>query len=215
MVLFDIGANRGDATLAGLQMGYKVIACEPAPIIYKELVKNFIYSPDVIPLKIAVSDSVGTVEFYEAVEDGLSSLNKDWLTADDMPYKDKPFRTIKVNTTTIDLLAEKYGEPDLIKIDVEGAEWSVFKGMTKYHGKLAFEWTRETLQEHEKQIDYLKTLGYTTFGYQFIEEHLKEPKASTLTLTEWIEANENAWINGAWKVAGLRPTADVGMCWAS
>ena len=119
MVLFDIGANRGDATLAGLQMGYKVIACEPAPIIYKELVKNFIYSPDVIPLKIAVSDSVGTVEFYEAVEDGLSSLNKDWLTADNMPYKDKPFRTIKVNTTTIDLLAEKYGEPDLIKIDVE------------------------------------------------------------------------------------------------
>jgi hypothetical protein len=31
MLLFDIGANRGDAVLAGLEQGYRVIALEAAP----------------------------------------------------------------------------------------------------------------------------------------------------------------------------------------
>ena len=54
-VLFDIGANRGDATIVGLEKGYRVIALEPAPRVYKELVSNFIYNTNVIPIKLAVS----------------------------------------------------------------------------------------------------------------------------------------------------------------
>ena len=56
MLLFDIGANRGDATLAGLQKGYDVVAVEPAPKVFGELVKNFIYNPRVTPLRYAVSN---------------------------------------------------------------------------------------------------------------------------------------------------------------
>ena len=63
MLLFDIGANRGDATLAGLQKGYAVIAVEPAPRVYAELVKNFIYNPSVLPLRYATSE-----RDYELVE---------------------------------------------------------------------------------------------------------------------------------------------------
>lgn len=33
-----------------------------------------------------------------------------------------------VNTTTLDLLAERFGAPDLVKVDVEGAEAEVLKG---------------------------------------------------------------------------------------
>ena len=126
-LFFDIGANRGDATIVAVTLGYDVIAVEPSRI-YAELVQNFIYDPRVIPLKFAVSDKDNErVEFYEAQEDGLSTLNKDWLTSPNMPYNGKPFRTIHANTITIDTLAKIYGEPDLIKIDVEGAEWSVFR----------------------------------------------------------------------------------------
>ena len=124
-VLFDIGANRGDATVAGLNLGYKIIAIEPSRM-YRELVKNFIYNPNVIPLKYAVSDKdYDRVEFYEAAEDGLSTLNKDWLTANTMPYNGKEFWTTYATTITLNTLADKYGEPDLIKIDVEGAELSL------------------------------------------------------------------------------------------
>lgn len=218
MLLFDIGANRGDATVAGLAKGYKVIACEPAPKIYAELVKNFIYNPDVIPIKVAVSDSNNeSIEFYEAEEDGLSTLNKDWLTALDMPYAGKPYRTIKATTITLDSLVTIYGEPDLIKIDVEGAEWSVFKGMTKCYGKLAFEWTNVTIGEHQSQIEYLQELGYTEVAPQFIENHLQEPNVwypiKGFRLDDWVINNFSEWENGGWALFNLRPTSDVGMCW--
>lgn len=218
MLLFDIGANRGDAVVAGLNKGYKVIAVEAAPLIYKELVKNFIYNESVIPIKFAVSDKDNeSVEFYECEEDGLSTLNKEWLTADAMPYKGKGYRSIKVNTITIDTLAKIYGEPDLIKIDVEGAEWSVLRGMTKKYGMLTFEWTDVTINEHQKQLEYLNNVGYTKVGPQFIENHLEEPTIwydlDSFSLNSWKENNSKEWISEGWKVAGLRPTADVGMLW--
>jgi len=137
--------------------------------MYRELVKNFIYNPNVIPLKYAVSDKdYERVEFYEAAEDGLSTLNKDWLTSDTMPYNGKQFWITQATTITLDTLANKYGEPDLIKIDVEGAEWSVFKGMTRKMGIITFEWTYATVAEHSKQLDYLALLGYTEFSIRFI-----------------------------------------------
>ena len=217
MLLFDIGANRGDAVLAGLEQGYKVIALEPAPRIFAELVKNFIYSPKVIPLKFAVSNKdYKQVKFYEAVEDGLSTLNKEWLTAETMPYAGKEFRTIKATTITLDTLVELYGEPDLVKIDFEGAEWSVFKGMTKQHGKLTFEWSWFTIQEHIKQLRYLALLGYTEIAPRFIENHLQQPTEwfpINLNLVTWHNDHAQEWEAEGWKEAGLRPTADVGMIW--
>lgn len=218
MLMFDIGANRGDAVVAGLNKGYKVIALEPGPKIFSELVKNFIYSENVVPLKFAVSEKDNeSVEFYEAQEDGLSTLNKEWLTGDTMPYNGKPFRTVVSNTITIDTLASIYGNPDLIKIDVEGAEWVVFRGMTKKYGTIAFEWTDVTLDEHSKQLKYLEKIGYTQVGPQYIEHHLQEPNEwfdiSDFSMKKWIKKTSKLWEDGGWKSSHLRPTSDVGMLW--
>ena len=222
MLLFDVGANRGDATIAGLNQGYRVIALEAAPRVFSELVGNFIYNPNVVPLRMAASDKDGErLKFYEAKEDGLSSLNKDWLTKDGMPYAGKPYREVEVNTITIDTLADKYGNPDLIKIDVEGAEWQVMKGMTRhYGGMICFEWTFETMHQHEDQLDYLFTLGYREMAAQYIVNHLEEPQVwgnmqsnNANELLAWHQLTSDAWIDGGWKVANLRPTADVGMLW--
>jgi FkbM family methyltransferase len=222
MLMFDVGANRGDAVVAGLAQGYRVIALEAAPRVFGELVNNFIYNPDVVPLKMAVSDKDGErLKFYEADEDGLSSLNKDWLTNKRMPYAGKPYRECEVSTITIDTLCEVYGDPDLIKIDVEGAEWQVMKGMTRhYGGTICFEWTFETLHQHEDQLDYLFTLGYREVAAQYIVNHLEEPKDwaflqsnNANQLLAWHQLTSDDWIDGGWKVAGLRPTADVGMIW--
>ncbi|CAB4174112.1 fkbM_fam, methyltransferase, FkbM family [uncultured Caudovirales phage] len=221
MLLFDIGANRGDAVVAGLNKGFtKIIAIEAAPRIYKQLVSNFIYNPAVVPLKFAVSEKdEEQIEFYEAEEDGLSSMNKAWLTAEDMPYAGKPYRTVTATTITIDTLVKLYGTPDLMKIDVEGAEWSVFRGMSKNHGKLAFEWTDITVKEHESQLAYLASIGYTEYAPQFIVNHLEEPTEwFSLAyfgndLGGWVDSHKADWEAGGWKVANLRPTADVGMCW--
>jgi FkbM family methyltransferase len=222
MLMFDVGANRGDAVVAGLAQGYRVIALEAAPRVFGELVNNFIYNPDVVPLRMAVSDKDGErLKFYEADEDGLSTLNKDWLTKEGMPYAGKPYKECEVSTITLDTLCEVYGNPDLIKIDVEGAEWQVMKGMTRhYGGTLCFEWTFETMHQHEDQLDYLFTLGYREVAPQYIVNHLQEPTEwfdlrvnNSNQLLGWHQLTSDAWIDEGWKVAGLRPTADVGMLW--
>ena len=215
MLAFDIGANRGDWVHAALAKGYDVIALEPGAI-YGELAKSFIYDQRVTPLKFAVSDKdYERVEFYEADEDGLSTLNKDWLTKDTMPYAGKPYKVISATTITLDTLAKIYGEPDLIKVDVEGAEWSVFRGMTQKMGMISFEWTDVTLDEHNQQLDYLDTLGYIEVAPQFIEHHCQIPlnwyPLHKFDLSGWLLDNHKDWIDGGWKVSGLRPTADVGM----
>jgi FkbM family methyltransferase len=218
MLCFDIGANRGDFTLAALGKGYDVIAIEPAPKVFGDLVKNFIYNPRVTPLRFAVSATdYERVEFYEAEEDGLSTLNQDWLTSDAMPYNGKPFKTIAATTITLDKLALIYGVPDLIKIDVEGAEWHVFKGLSSKMGTIAFEWTDVTIVEHQLQLEYLSHGGYTEVGCQYIVNHCEEPKTwhniKKFDLAKWVERTKTHWTNGDWAEANLRPTADVGMLW--
>jgi FkbM family methyltransferase len=218
MLCFDIGANRGDFTNAALTKGYSVVAIEPAPRVFSALVGNFIYNPNVTPLRYAVSGSdYATIEFFEAAEDGLSTLNLDWLTDESMPYAGKPYRTITATTITLDTLALKYGVPDLIKIDVEGAEWSVFKGLSSKMGTIAFEWTWATWTEHLEQLKYLEFGGYTQVAPQFIEHHCQEPEIwydiKDFDLGIWHNQYAEAWENGGWKKSNLRPTADVGMLW--
>jgi hypothetical protein len=221
MLLFDIGANRGDAVYAGLQKGFdKIIALEPAPKMFYMLYNNFKNDQKVIPLKYAVSNSNGEkIEFYECVEDGLSTIEKSWLTGENALYKGKEFRTINATTCTIDRLVEKYGLPDLVKIDVEGAESQVFNGMTCKPKQLCFEWSLFTLDQHVEQLKRLKEInGYTEFALQYITDHLVEPaeyRSMSLfdTLPAWIEDTKNDWENGGWLEYNHRQTADVGMIW--
>ena len=219
-MLFDIGANRGDATLAGLKKGHKVIALDAAPRIFKELVANFIYNPNVIPLKFAVGETDGdTIEFYECVEDGLSSMNKDWLTDESFPYAGKAFRTVRATTITLDTLIKEYGLPELIKIDVEGAEDEVLAGYTLKAPQLSFEWSEVTIDSHIKQLERLRDVnGYTEYALQYITHHLEEPTEyrslkEAQDLPNWIKSTTNWWTTIGWKESNLRPTADVGMLW--
>ena len=222
-LLFDIGANRGDATACGLQKGFdKIVAIEPAPKMFSLLVRAYIYNPKVIPLKFAVSDSNNEqIEFYECVEDGLSSIEKGWLTDPSMPYNGKEFRTITAVTCTMDWLIEQYGLPDLVKIDVEGAESQVLAGMTLKPKNICLEWSMPTLDQHIEQLRRLKEVnGYTEYCLQYITPYLDEPSFAYRPLDdpedfrEWIAETQEWWETVGWKEQGrLRPTADVGMLW--
>jgi FkbM family methyltransferase len=221
MLLFDIGANRGDAVIAGLQKGFnKIVALEPAPKMFFMLHNNFRDDERVIPLKFAVSDSNNEkIEFYECVEDGLSTIEKSWLTGEGALYNGKEFKTIQAITCTIDRLVEKYGLPDLIKIDVEGAETQVLNGMTCKPKQLCFEWSLFTLDQHVEQLRRLRDInGYTEFALQYITDHLVEPSiyrplSDLDSLPQWIEDTKVDWESGGWLEYGHRQSADVGMLW--
>lgn len=222
-LIFDIGANRGDATTAALDKGYKkVIAVEPAPKMFSLLARRFIYDSRVTPLKFAVSDTNNEIiEFYECVEDGLSSTEKSWLTDPSMPYNGKPYRTVSAITCTLDWLMEQYGNPDLIKIDVEGSESQVLTGLTKKPKAICLEWTIETIDQHVEQLERLKKVnGYKEYCLQYITPYLDHPSfiyrniENPSELKDWIAETQDWWTTIGWKQEGnLRPTADVGMIW--
>lgn len=220
MLVFDIGANIGEATAVALnKLGAdKVVALEPAPKMISRLANYFSTDPRVVPLKLAVSNTDDLeIEFYECVEDGLSTTNLDWLEDDSAPYKGKPYKTIKAYTVTLDSLIKTYGEPDLMKVDVEGAELSVLEGLTHKSGTIAFEWHINWYQEVDKCLEYLYKLGYKEFAPQYIVQHLQEPvdwyPIHSIPFIDWQKASKDKWENGLWKEANLRPTADAGMIW--
>jgi FkbM family methyltransferase len=70
----------------------------------------------------------------------------------------------QVQTLTLDKMIVSYGTPDMIKVDVEGYEYEVFKGLTKKQNKICFEWHEEEYDTLIKISKHLQNLGYNEFG---------------------------------------------------
>jgi len=169
MLLFDIGANIGKWTLQNLNNN-TIVAVEASPKTYRELVKN-VTGKNVIALNYAVSNTLSdTVKFYESNSNTLSSLDKRWLEDPRSRFgvnsSINSYIEIDVKTISLDTLIVNYGMPDILKVDVEGAENIVLKSLTQRAKLLCFEWASEWNPETFECIDHLASLGYTQFHVQ-------------------------------------------------
>lgn len=134
-VFFDVGANVGVTTLvaAGTAQLARIVAFEPthkcAELWHKNVGKNGI--PNASLLQCAVSDKVGTMEFItdpSALAYNRLNVGKT-MTRHDSGDNHQPDVTM-VNVTTLDAVCEAFNLDgiSLLKIDVEGAEPSVWRG---------------------------------------------------------------------------------------
>jgi len=124
-VFFDIGANVGYFSLLAAQLSGPdghIYSIDPAPnnvnAIRYNLDVNGIINYTLI--EKAVSDKTGYAEL--ALLDGTRAR---------LNTKESSGSTITVQTTTLDDLYNYYIQPDVIKIDVEGAEALVLEGATE------------------------------------------------------------------------------------
>jgi FkbM family methyltransferase len=160
-VIFDVGANVGYPTLLFSHFvgaGGKVVAIEPSPRAYRLLQRTVACHLNIECLNLAVSDHEGEVLFYETESLDTSSI---------VPVSNvEPFH---VTVTMLDELAEKFGAPIFVKIDVEGHEPSVFKGMKRILQRdippiVLFEaLTRAALQDDLIELHRLAINKYTVF----------------------------------------------------
>jgi len=146
-LIFDIGANDGHKTEAFLELGDKVVCCEPDNLNHKILRVRFRHRKKRVFIEhSALSDKTGYVEFYiHHPGSAFNTLSLKWKklleTDNKKKWNEKISFTdiVKTETTTLDILIGKYGVPDFIKIDVEGSESLVLKGLTRQVACISFE----------------------------------------------------------------------------
>lgn len=184
-LIFDIGANDGHKTIAFLTMSDKVIACEPDPLNLEILKIRFPNKQKVVIEPLAVTNKVGFSSLY--IHHPGSSLNtinpgfKIILESDKKNRWVEPVQysgsVIPVNTTSLDKLIEKYGCPQFIKIDVEGNELMVLKGLSNKIPCISFEvLLPEFLGDAQEAMQLLTDLDkHTKFNYS-VEEKLVLPE---------------------------------------
>jgi len=123
MLLFDIGASFGVFSLTAAHFGGKSIAVDPSPIaarmINAQVALNG-FEEWVRVLPVAVSDKKGDIGMLTS---GVFSYGYFQATSN------RPESELKrTATVTIDDLAQRFGPPTHIKIDVEGHELAVLRG---------------------------------------------------------------------------------------
>jgi FkbM family methyltransferase len=140
LVCWDIGAHIGYHALAFASLvgaGGRVISFEPNPHNLARMEMHFARNPalasriTVEPVALSDQNGVAEFRFSDDVESTISSGGH--LTSSMIPNESSlyaSFGLTQVNTATIDELVAsgKLPEPDVLKIDVEGAEGAVLRG---------------------------------------------------------------------------------------
>lgn len=171
-LVFDIGFNRGDFSRVCLEKNpdCKIIGVEANANLYYD----FKQTENIKLLHYIVSDEEEKmVEFFiDPSQDGISTASKEFMNNSRFSKGSKYlreksatwFNVGKVKTITLDRMIIENGNPDIIKIDVEGYEYNVVKGLNQKSGKICFECHEEEAEKLEKIIQHLIGLGYNQFG---------------------------------------------------
>jgi hypothetical protein len=202
-MIFDIGANIGEWTIANINNYDKIIAVEAVPYTFNKLKQN-IQNENVICINYAIcNNNNNDIVFYQGENDCLSSINKDWLVSPSSRFYNQPFTEIICKTTTIDNLILTYGLPDMIKIDVEGGEYECICSLTQKVDLLCFEWASELNNVTFKCLDYLLELGFSEFYLQNEDKYTFKPLIADYYNIDIIKNKLNDTI----------PKVDWGMIW--
>lgn len=157
---FDIGANIGKNTEVFLKLGAKVVCVEPQETCLRQLWSRFGHNERVIIVSKAVGESEGYAQLM-ICEDAptISTMSDKWRNEGRFAKDHKWTKVAMVPITTLDNLIHGYGLPDFCKIDVEGFEVQVLKGLSQPIRLISFEFTREFFEDARECIERLQTLG--------------------------------------------------------
>jgi FkbM family methyltransferase len=146
-VFFDVGANHGNRIspivnkLDRRGEKVKIVAVEPQAECVKILKMKFGNKITIIPKGLGERDGEQTMLISNA--DVLSSFATEWIEATKQSGRfagTEWYEKRNIQMTTLDKLIEEFGAPSFIKIDVEGYELEVLKGLTQPVKMLSFEY---------------------------------------------------------------------------
>jgi FkbM family methyltransferase len=161
-LVFDVGCNVGKKADIFLSKKCKVIGFEPQKTCFDMLSKKYENNPSIVLESLGLGSEDKEVEFYIASADTISSMSPEFI----VETKKNRFSTYSwhrkeiVKVTTLDAMIEKHGQPAFCKIDVEGYESEVLKGLNKYTiPMLSMEFTPEIKKNSLECVDKLLSLN--------------------------------------------------------
>jgi FkbM family methyltransferase len=196
--IFDIGANEGAKSDAFLRLGARVVAVDPDDMCCKNLEARFLkYRLRPRPVTVvasAVSGSIGTAEMLiDGPGSAINTMNPKW--AESLKQNRDHFEwthcglvfteTKLVKTTTIDALIAQHGMPFFVKIDVEGHELDVLRGLHRPVPYLSFEVNLPDFRS--EGLECVKELSKLASDGQF--NYIAEC-GEGLKLKKWVSARE-------------------------
>lgn len=168
MTVYDIGANLGFFTLVAARLAGpagRVIAFEPVPES-AEFARETARLNGLRQIRVdgrAVSDRTGRARFLQTAEASWSHL------ADRGPHRDTQI-TRDVWTVALDdaVGAGELPPPDVVKVDVEGSELAVIRGMSRI-----LERRRPVVicEVHETNAEFVEAMA----AHDYVVENLERP----------------------------------------
>lgn len=182
---FDVGAHVGNRTAAWIQLGARVVAVEPQAHLSAWLNRRYGQSPLVTLVQAAVGAETGTANLHiDPRNPTVSTLSKDWIAAVSRVSSFGGVRwriSESVAVTTLDSLIAAHGRPILCKIDVEGYEAEVLRGLSEPLPIISFEYIPGTAGVARACLARLAQLG----DYEF----------------NWFPGESHQWASPAWLAA--------------
>lgn len=173
---FDIGAHVGDRTASFLRLGASVVALEPQPRVFRTLRLIHGRTSEAVLLCQAAGAQLGEITMHLNTNNPtVSTASRDLIAtaASAEGWESQVWDSeIQVPVMTLDHLIAKHGTPDFVKIDVEGHELDVLKGLSTPIPALSFEFTTIQRDVALACINRLSELARYEFNVSLGEEHV-------------------------------------------
>lgn len=140
---FDIGAHAGSRLRVWLALGARVVAVEPQPTFLNLLRRLYGGRAGVVLEGCALGAAPGEAQmFVSRRTPTVSTLSREWMVSVAQARSFASVRweqAVPVRVETLDALIERHGLPQFCKLDVEGYELEVLKGLSRPLPGLSFE----------------------------------------------------------------------------
>jgi FkbM family methyltransferase len=182
-LVFDVGANVGSRTEVFLDLGARVIAVEPQRACQGVLRRLFGRNKRFTLVTEALGERFGEAQMFVGDALVLSTLSAEWVSKMRESGRFGEFEWNKMESVpvrTMDSLIAEYGDPAFCKIDVEGFELEVIKGLTRPLRALSLEVAFEQIEAIIKALDCLDSRGQYEYNYSVSESML-------MSMDRWID----------------------------